>query len=172
MLKSFLTDAKHSQMAAQREISHLSQEKYDRLRKQAQLELSQDDDSDADDQHLMDFHRGKRPLQESEMAPEPRPFPMDFEQMQIQKDKDKQIEQIKQRFLQRNVPSEPEHGGFHRPAYEPTNFERPHQHQPNSKSNFSQNYQKLIQQQRERLAGFSRSRSRSNGPPQLNRKIA
>ena len=81
MLKSFLTDAKHSQNATncQRDMPQLSQEKYDRLRKQAQLELSRDDDSDPDDQYLLDFHRGKAGLQDSETAPEPRPFPMDYE---------------------------------------------------------------------------------------------
>ena len=81
MLKSFLTDAKHSQNATHylKEVPQLSQEKYNRLRKQVQLELSQDDDSDQDDQHLLDFHRGKSGLQDSEMAPEPRTFPMDYE---------------------------------------------------------------------------------------------
>ena len=111
---------------------------------QAQLELSRDADSDEDDQHFMDFHRNKMALQESEMAPEPRPYPMDYEQLQMQKAKDRQIEQIKQRFLQRNVPSEPERSNIHRPAFAPPTFEQPQQ-QPSSKSNFSQNYQKLIQ---------------------------
>lgn len=95
MLKSFLTDGR-----GDKPQNSLSQDKYERIRQQAELEVRQeredeDDKShEEDDNDLINFYRNKKnePLQDSELAPEPRPFPGSFNQFDMQRERDKQIE--------------------------------------------------------------------------------
>ena len=90
MLKSFLTDGR-----GDKPQNSLSQDKYERIRQQAELEVRQEHEDDdksqeEDENDLINFYRNKKndSLQESELAPEPRPFPGSFNQLDMQRERE------------------------------------------------------------------------------------